>query len=129
VPESPSGRHRRYAPGTAPTPDDVLGAPPPRYPGAPPQQLSQQRPPHHRDAKPLARPTGPQRTAKPRPADRSGWHWLLVIPVALPLFTPLYNRVEPRLIGLPFFYWCQLAFVVISMMIVGLVHLATWRRK
>jgi len=29
---------------------------------------------------------------------------LLLLPVVT-LFAPLYNRIEPRLLGLPFFYW------------------------
>ena len=31
--------------------------------------------------------------------------------MVMPLLVPLYNRIEPRLFGLPFFYWYQLACV------------------
>jgi uncharacterized protein DUF3311 len=53
------------------------------------------------------------------------WHWQLAIPVVLPLLTPLYNRVEPSLFGLPFFYWGQLALSGLSMLVTTVVYLAT----
>ena len=66
-------------------------------------------------------------TAPPTPAqDRGGpWHLLLLVPVSLSLATPLYNRLEPRLFGMPFFYWGQLAFVVLSIAVVTLVYQVT----
>jgi hypothetical protein len=57
--------------------------------------------------------------------DRSRWHWLLAVPAIVPLLTPLYNRTEPRLAGIPFFYWCQLAFVGLVVGVVTLVYQAT----
>lgn len=57
--------------------------------------------------------------------DRSRWHWLLAVPAIVPLFTPLYNRTEPRLAGIPFFYWAQLAFVGLVVGVVTLVYQAT----
>ena len=33
--------------------------------------------------------------------------FLLVIPTVVLLAVPLYNRVNPQLLGLPFFYWFQ----------------------
>lgn len=46
-------------------------------------------------------------------------HWnaanlLLLVPL-LTLFTPFYNRIEPRLGGLPFFYWFPLAMLLLTM--------------
>jgi hypothetical protein len=64
----------------------------------------------------------------PPPADTSRWHWLLLIPIVLPLIVPLYNRMDPRLFGLPFFYWCQLGFAGLSTVVVAIVHMATKRR-
>ena len=46
----------------------------------------------------------------------------------VPLVTPLYNRIEPRLFGLPFFYWCRLAFVLLDVAVIGLVYKLTKRR-
>jgi Protein of unknown function (DUF3311) len=56
---------------------------------------------------------------------RSGWHWLLAVPAVAPLFTPLYNRTEPAFAGIPFFYWCQLAFVGLVVGVITLVYQAT----
>jgi Protein of unknown function (DUF3311) len=57
--------------------------------------------------------------------SRSRWHWLLAVPAVVPLFTPLFNRTEPKLAGIPFFYWCQLAFVGLVVGVVTLVYQAT----
>jgi hypothetical protein len=83
------------------------------------------RPATHRAATP-ARWTGAARRA--RLADRSGWHWLLLGPVVLPLLTPLYNRIEPTLFGFPFFYWFQLALAGLSSIFIGTVYLITRKR-
>ncbi|HXX97092.1 MAG TPA: DUF3311 domain-containing protein, partial [Candidatus Bathyarchaeia archaeon] len=32
---------------------------------------------------------------------------LILIPAVINLSTPLYNRIEPELFGIPFFYWFQ----------------------
>jgi hypothetical protein len=61
--------------------------------------------------------------------DRSAWHWLLWLPVVLPLITPLYNRTEPRWYGIPFFYWFQLAFVGLDIAVITIVYLATKSRS
>jgi hypothetical protein len=39
---------------------------------------------------------------------------LLVVPFAAILWVPLYARTEPRLGGLPFFYWYQFAWIVLT---------------
>jgi hypothetical protein len=46
---------------------------------------------------------------------------LLVIPFAATLLPFLYNRAEPQLFGMPFFYWYQLAWVLITAAILGIV--------
>jgi hypothetical protein len=69
----------------------------------------------------------------PEPTDdrpyHSAWQWLLVIPIVLPLLTPLYNRLDPRLFGVPFFYWCQVAFVFVDVGVITLVYKLTKRRS
>ncbi|MHA1134618.1 MAG: DUF3311 domain-containing protein [Alphaproteobacteria bacterium] len=60
---------------------------------------------------------------------RKGWlsrHWprfLLIIPFALVAWVPAYNRVEPTLAGIPFFYWYQLAAILMGAVVVMSVHL------
>lgn len=55
----------------------------------------------------------------------SGWSWwylLFVIQFVLLLWPPLYNRAEPSLIGLPFFYWFQLLFVFVASALNAIVY-------
>ena len=47
--------------------------------------------------------------------------------MALPV--PLYNRSEPSLAGLPFFYWYQLACVLLMIVVVTLVYVLTKGRR
>jgi hypothetical protein len=39
------------------------------------------------------------------------------------LWVPFYNRIEPSLAGIPFFYWYQLAWVLLGAAIVLAVYL------
>jgi hypothetical protein len=48
--------------------------------------------------------------------------------LGVPLLTPLYNRLEPALFGLPFYYWSQLSFALLSGLVIAIVHVATKRR-
>jgi hypothetical protein len=59
------------------------------------------------------------------PADADRRHWLLLIPIVLPLMTPLFNRLEPRVFGIPFFYWSQLSLAALSTAVMTMVYLTT----
>jgi hypothetical protein len=50
-----------------------------------------------------------------------GWYLLLVLPFIGTLLPWLYNRSAPALFGLPFFYWYQLAWVLVTAGLLGLV--------
>ncbi len=39
---------------------------------------------------------------------------LFLVIVLVTLWVPLYNRVEPAWHGVPFFYWFQLAWIVVT---------------
>ncbi|WP_297444915.1 DUF3311 domain-containing protein [Acidiferrobacter sp.] len=53
----------------------------------------------------------------------SRWAYLLlVIPFLGTLWVPLYNRVQPTVWGFPFFYWYQLAWVPVSVVLTGIVY-------
>ena len=47
---------------------------------------------------------------------------LLLLPFLGLLWVPLYNRREPVLFGFPFFYWYQLAWVPLTVLLVWLVY-------
>ncbi len=64
----------------------------------------------------------------PRPDLRSRWHWLLVVPVVVPLLTFLYNARDPYFLGFPRFYWLQLAFILLGVGTTTLVYQLTRRR-
>jgi hypothetical protein len=57
-----------------------------------------------------------------------GWSWwylLFIVQFALVLWPPLYNRVDPTLFGIPFYYWYQLACVLIGAALTAIVYFAT----
>lgn len=66
--------------------------------------------------------------APPARRRRSGY-WLLAVPTIAPLLTPLYDRTTPMLWGVPFFYWYQMACVLMAMLILATVHLRNRRRE
>lgn len=70
-------------------------------------------------------PTLPSRPHPARRSGRSGWYWLLLVPLVAVLYPPLYNRTDPTLFGIPFFYWYQLAVIPVSMLCTVVAHLAT----
>jgi dolichyl-phosphate-mannose--protein O-mannosyl transferase len=53
------------------------------------------------------------------------WQWLLLIPTAAPLLTPFTNRIEPTLLGVPFFFWYQFACALLATVVITVVYLAT----
>ena len=55
----------------------------------------------------------------------SWWYLLFVVEFLLIIWPPLYNSVEPSLIGIPFFYWYQLLVVLIGAALTAVVYFAT----
>jgi len=53
------------------------------------------------------------------------WYWLLLVIYLFTLWVPSYNRIEPTLGGIPFFYWYQLLWVIISAILTAIVYKAT----
>ena len=41
----------------------------------------------------------------------SWWYALFLFPFVAALYVPSYNTIEPAWIGIPFFYWYQLALI------------------
>ncbi len=52
---------------------------------------------------------------------------LLLLPFVGLLWIPFYNGTEPSLLGFPFFYWYQLAWVPLSSLITFIVWRGTRR--
>jgi hypothetical protein len=80
----------------------------------------------------VADPSTPAPSAPANPetrTDRSPWNWLLVIPIVLPLLTPLYNADKPRLLGFPMFYWLQFAFILVGVTTTSVVYQMTKRGR
>ena len=61
--------------------------------------------------------------------DRSPVNWLLLVPMLLVIWPPLFNKVDPKLFGIPFFYWFQLAVIPIGVACTAAAYLATARRR
>ena len=62
-------------------------------------------------------------------SDHSQWNWLLLIPIVLPLITPIYNSRSPRLWGFPAFYWLQLLFIFVGVATTTLVYQMSRKRS
>lgn len=55
----------------------------------------------------------------------AGWYILLLLPCIGMLAVPFYNRVEPSLAGIPFFYWYQFSWVPLAAGLTAFVHVVT----
>lgn len=57
--------------------------------------------------------------------ERRGRSWLLLlllIPFIVMLWPPFYNFKDPEFIGIPFFYWFQLLWIIITAILMALVY-------
>jgi hypothetical protein len=80
----------------------------------------------------MAEPDNPAPVAEvasvPR-TDRSPWNWLLLIPIVVPVLTPIFNFDSPRLWGFPAFYWLQFAFILVGVATTSVVYQMTRVRR
>lgn len=53
------------------------------------------------------------------------YYWLLIVPFIATLVPPFYARRSPELFGFPFFYWYQIAWIVLAALIVWFVYVMT----
>ncbi len=57
---------------------------------------------------------------------RISWaYWLLVIPFVATLWVPFYNAADPYWQGIPYFYWYQFLWILISAALTALVYWLT----
>ena len=64
-----------------------------------------------------------------RNPDWQPWVPLLIVPIVLPLITTIFNRAEPKLWGIPAFYWIQLAYVFLSAACTAIVYATSKSRR
>lgn len=62
---------------------------------------------------------------KTRPArkSRSAWNLLLFVPLLALMFPGVYARQTPELFGFPFFYWYQMAWILLTGLVTAVVYL------
>jgi uncharacterized membrane protein len=102
-----------------------------RAPLAPPPPRNLERPGADRlgIVEPRRLDRGRPRRVRHRDDDKRAIHWLLAIPIALPLLVPLYNRVDPKIAGIPFFYWYQMFTGVIAIVVLTFLYQVTKDRR
>ena len=66
----------------------------------------------------------PERST-PTAARSRWWSLLLLIPFVALLWVPLYNRIDPVLFSIPFFYWYQFVWVILTSVIILFVDTRT----
>jgi hypothetical protein len=83
---------------------------------------------------------GPDLAGEPSPSADAGLergpglrrtlaYALLLFECVVILVPSVYGRLAPKLFGIPFFYWFQLAWILVAMVITGLVYVLTTARR
>ena len=67
----------------------------------------------------------PDATARAQRSDHHPINWLLLVPLVITLFPPIYNSIDPTLADIPFFYWYQLAAILVSVVVTLVVYRKT----
>jgi Protein of unknown function (DUF3311) len=85
-------------------------------------------------APPMQAPVLVGRGTRAMTSKKANSRWLrywprlfLVIPLLAILWVPSYNKIEPALGGVPFFYWYQLAWILVGAAFVLLVYVIDTR--
>jgi Protein of unknown function (DUF3311) len=68
---------------------------------------------------------GPDGRGVPVHERNTAWYWLFVLPFIFTLLPFIYNKRSPELIGMPFFYWYQTLWVVLTAVITYVVYANT----
>ena len=56
------------------------------------------------------------------------WYLVFIVPVVASLWIPFYNAIEPAWAGIPFFYWYQFLWIIITALLTAVVYFATKNR-
>lgn len=62
--------------------------------------------------------------AGPSKLKRTVWLVILFIPFFVAIAVPLFNRIEPSLYGIPFFYWFQFVLIIVAAAVTGAAYKA-----
>ena len=73
----------------------------------------------------FTRSDGPAARGVPSGDRNQGLYWLFAIPFVATLLPWIYNTNSPELIGIPFFYWYQMAWVPVTVIITVFVYRRT----
>jgi hypothetical protein len=70
---------------------------------------------------------GDQGNGARRPGRATGdaWYLLFLVPMIGTLIPPIYNTKDPTLIGIPFFYWYLIVWVLVAVVIMIIVDRTT----
>ena len=79
-------------------------------------------------------PTTPPTTEQVANAPMTPAKWvlcafLILTPILLALAVPLYQRIEPTLAGIPFFYWFQMSMAVAAAGGCGATYFIAFRHE
>jgi len=62
--------------------------------------------------------------AKISRTKRVVWYVILFIPFFVAIAVPLYNRIEPSVFGIPFFYLFQFVLIIVAAVVTALAYRA-----
>jgi hypothetical protein len=75
--------------------------------------------------RPQGREPDSVRGAARRRVNASPWNLLLLVPLVGVLIPSFYNKLDPALGDMPYFYWYQLLWIPISVVLTIVVYRAT----
>ncbi len=55
--------------------------------------------------------------------QRRWYSLLLLIPCIAFLWLPFYNKYDPPFLGIPFFYWYQILWIILTAVLTAIVYL------
>ena len=84
-------------------------------------------PGEERFTRPEDRPATARSSARRAPVHErnKGWYWLFLVPFFGVFFPWIYNTRDPELAGMPFFYWYQMLWVPLTVILTILVYVKT----
>ena len=71
----------------------------------------------------MTRTSEPVTSRDPGPAR--WWYLLLLVPFIAVLWVPFYSGAQPDFAGIPYFYWYQFLWILISAVLTAIVYFAT----